>query len=106
MIILKWLGILTRRDVLFESSDKTRLVKDVMTKDIVTAKPGINLIDAKEILRKYRIEKLPLVDENGSIAGLITSKDISNMENYPNSSKDKKGRPLVGAAIGVKGRFS
>lgn len=101
----KMVGILTRRDVLFESSDKTRLVKDVMTKDIVTAKPGINLIDAKEILRKYRIEKLPLVDENGSIAGLITSKDISNMENYPNSSKDKKGRPLVGAAIGVKGDF-
>lgn len=98
-------GILTRRDLLFESSNTDRLVKDVMTTDIITAKPGINLIDAKELLRKHRVEKLPLIDDNGCITGLITSKDISNMEKYPNSSKDKKGRPLVGAAIGVKGDF-
>lgn len=97
-------GILTRRDVMFESC-KTTMISDVMTKDLVTAKPGINLHDAKKILHKNRIEKLPLVDETGHVKGLITSKDISNIEHYPYSSKDKKGRPLVGAAIGVKGDF-
>ncbi|MDX1533157.1 MAG: IMP dehydrogenase [Nitrosopumilaceae archaeon] len=100
----KLVGILTDRDLIFES-DTNKLVKDVMTKDVVTAKPGITLDEAKEILHKNRIEKLPLVDDSGLIKGLITSKDISNMENYPNASKDKKGRPLVGAAVGVKGDF-
>jgi len=97
-------GILTHRDVMFES-ESSQLVKDVMTKDVVTAKPGISLDEAKEILRKNRIEKLPLVDESNIIKGLITSKDITNIENYPVASKDKKGRPLVGAAVGVKGDF-
>lgn len=100
----KLAGILTRRDVMFES-ESTQLVKDVMTKDVVTAKPGLSLDEAKEILRKNRIEKLPLVDELNHIKGLITTKDISNIENYPIASKDKKGRPLVGAAVGVKGDF-
>ena len=100
----KLVGILTDRDITFES-DRTHLVKDVMTKDVVTAKPGISLDEAKEILHKHRIEKLPLVDESGHIQGLITSKDITNIENYPIASKDKKGRPLVGAAVGVKGDF-
>ena len=97
-------GILTRRDVMFESKSN-QLVKDVMTKDVITAKLGISLDDAKETLRKHRIEKLPLIDESGLIKGLITSKDITNIENYPSASKDKKGRPLVGAAVGVKGDF-
>lgn len=100
----KLVGILTHRDVMFES-ESSLLVKDVMTKDVVTAKPGISLDEAKEILRKNRIEKLPLVDDSKNIKGLITSKDITNIENYPAASKDKKGRPLVGAAVGVKGDF-
>jgi len=100
----KLAGILTRRDVMFES-ESTQLVKDVMTKDVVTANPGLSLDEAKEILRKNRIEKLPLVDESNHIKGLITTKDITNIENYPIASKDKKGRPLVGAAVGVKGDF-
>ncbi len=100
----KLVGILTDRDFLFEPN-KSNLVKDVMTKDVVTAKPGISLDEAKEILHKNRIEKLPLIDDSRHIQGLITSKDITNIENFPSASKDKKGRPLVGAAVGVKGDF-
>ena len=100
----KLVGILTRRDIMFEL-ESTKLVKDVMTSDVVTAKPGIGISEAKEILRKNRVEKLPLVDEKGHVRGLITSKDIINTDNYPAASKDKKGRPLVGAAVGVKGDF-
>lgn len=97
-------GILTHRDVMFESQSN-KLVRDIMTKDVITAKPGITIIEAKETLRQHRIEKLPLVDDKGIIRGLITSKDITHNEDYPNASKDKKGRPLVGAAVGVKGDF-
>ncbi len=97
-------GILTDRDIIF-ASDKSKLVKDLMTKDVITSKPGITLEDAKEILHKHRIEKLPLVDDSNHVKGLITSNDITNIENYPKASKDKKGRPLVGAAVGVKGDF-
>jgi len=100
----KLVGILTRRDIMFES-EGTKLVKDVMTSDVITAKLGIGVSEAKEILRKNRVEKLPLVDENGHVKGLITSKDIINTDNYPAASKDKKGRPLVGAAVGVRGDF-
>jgi IMP dehydrogenase len=100
----KLVGILTHRDVMFES-ESTLLVKDVMTKDVVTGKASLDLDEAKEILRKNRIEKLPLVDESKHVKGLITTKDITNIENYPFASKDKKGRPLVGAAVGVKGDF-
>lgn len=100
----KLVGILTRRDIMFES-DTTKLVKDVMTSDVVTGKPGITISEAKEILRKNRVEKLPLVDEKGHVKGLITGKDIINTDNYPAASKDKKGRPLVGSAVGVKGDF-
>lgn len=100
----KLIGILTNRDIVFES-DGTKLVKDVMTSDVVTAKPGISVSEAKKILQENRIEKLPLADEKGLVKGLITSKDILNTDNYPSASKDKKGRPLVGAAVGVKGDF-
>lgn len=100
----KLVGILTSRDIMFES-ESTKLVKDVMTSDVVTAKPGIGVSEAKKILQENRIEKLPLVDEKGIVKGLITSKDIMNTDNYPAASKDKKGRPLVGSAVGVKGDF-
>ncbi|MCH7965840.1 MAG: IMP dehydrogenase [Thaumarchaeota archaeon] len=99
----KLVGIITERDLLF--ADPNDHIQDVMTKDVVTAKPGVALDEAKEILHKHRIEKLPIVDDSGVIKGLITSKDIINNADYPNASKDKKGRPLVGAAVGVKGDF-
>lgn len=100
----KLVGILTSRDIMFES-ESTKLVKDVMTSDVVTAKPGVGVSEAKKILQENRIEKLPLVDEKGIVKGLITSKDIMNTDNYPAASKDKKGRPLVGSAVGVRGDF-
>ena len=99
----KLIGIITERDLLF--ANRNDHIHDVMTKDVVTAKPGVTLDEAKEILHKHRIEKLPIVDDSGIIKGLITSKDITNNADYPNASKDKKGRPLVGAAVGVKGDF-
>ena len=99
----KLIGIITERDLLF--ANRNDHIQDVMTKDVVTAKPGVTLDEAKEILHKHRIEKLPIVNDSGIIKGLITSKDITNNADYPNASKDKKGRPLVGAAVGVKGDF-
>jgi IMP dehydrogenase len=99
----KLIGIVTERDLLF--ANKTSKIQDVMTKDVVTAKLGVTLDESKEILHKHRIEKLPIVDDSGFIKGLITSKDITNNADFPNTSKDKKGRPLVGAAVGVKGDF-
>ena len=99
----KLVGIVTERDYLF--ADTQRKISEIMTKDVISAKPGISIDDAKKILHENRIEKLPLVDESGIIKGLITSKDITNNTDFPNASKDKKGRPLVGAAVGVKGDF-
>ena len=98
-------GILTERDVLFESPNSSQLVMDLMTKDVITAHVGIEIEQAKLVLKNNRIEKLPLVDENNHVKGLITSQDIADLEKYPDASKDKKGRPLVGAAVGVKGDF-
>jgi len=98
-------GILTERDVLFESSNSSKLVMELMTKDVITAHVGIDMEQAKLVLKNNRIEKLPLVDENNHVKGLITSQDIADLEKYPDASKDKKGRPLVGAAVGVKGDF-
>ncbi len=100
----KLAGIITRRDITFEKNAKRR-VSDLMTKEVITAKAGTTIEQAKEILHKHRIEKLPLVDAKGRIAGLITSKDILKMDQYPHSAKDKKGRLLVGAAVGVKGDY-
>ena len=99
----KLVGIITERDLLFANSNGN--IQDIMTKDVVTAKPGVTLDEAKKILHKHRIEKLPIVDDSGIIKGLITSKDITINADFPNASKDKKGRPLVGAAVGVKGDF-
>ena len=100
----KLAGIITRRDITFEKDDK-RMVSELMTKDVVTAKAGTTIDQAKEILHKHRIEKLPVVDDKKKIIGLITRKDILKMDEFPHASKDKKGRLLVGAAVGVKGDY-
>lgn len=97
----KLVGIITNRDLRFET-DMTQLIGDCMTKEnLVTAPVGTTLKDAQAILGKYRIEKLPLVDKNGNLKGLITIKDIEKTIKYPNSAKDSNGRLLCGAAVGV-----
>ena len=97
----KLVGILTNRDMRFEI-DMTKLVKDAMTPmPLKTAKEGTSLKEAEDIMHKNRIEKLPIVDENGFLKGLITIKDITKKKEYPNANKDSFGRLVVGAAIGV-----
>ena len=97
----KLVGILTNRDLRFET-DYSKPIKFVMTKEnLVTAPEGTTLDEAQEILRKYKIEKLPIVDQNGILKGLITIKDIEKSVKYPNAAKDSNGRLLAGAAIGV-----
>ncbi len=97
----KLVGILTNRDLRFEK-DFSRKISEVMTKEkLVTAPQGTTLAEAQEILMKYKIEKLPIVDDDMNLKGLITIKDIEKIEKYPNSAKDKNGRLLVGAALGV-----
>ena len=94
-------GILTNRDLRF-LTDYSQKIGLVMTKEnLVTAPVGTTLTEAKEILRRHKIEKLPLVDDKGYLKGLITIKDIEKAIQYPNSAKDKDGRLLVGAAVGV-----
>ena len=94
-------GILTNRDLCFEINENQK-IKDVMTKDnLVTTLEGTTLEEAKKILYKHRIEKLPVVDKQGKLKGLITIKDIQKSKKYPQSLKDKLGRLLVGAALGV-----
>ncbi|WP_201352828.1 IMP dehydrogenase [Hydrogenimonas urashimensis] len=98
---MKLLGILTNRDMRFET-DMNRLVRDVMTKmPLITARKGISLDEAADIMHKNKIEKLPLIDENGTLQGLVTIKDIKKRKEYPNACKDEFGRLRVGAAIGV-----
>ncbi|HJT48084.1 MAG TPA: IMP dehydrogenase [Nitrososphaeraceae archaeon] len=97
-------GIITRRDITFETNHNSK-ISDLMSKNVITAKEGTTIEQAKEILHNHRIEKLPVVDSNNRIVGLITSKDILKMDQYPYASKDKKGRLLVGAAVGVKGDY-
>lgn len=97
----KLVGILTNRDMRF-MTDFNIKIKDVMTKDnLVTAPVGTTLEQAKQILMKHRIEKLPLVDENGYLRGLITIKDIEKSVQYPNSARDSMGRLICAAAIGA-----
>lgn len=97
----KLLGIVTNRDLKY-FKDEDAYVKDIMTKDnLVTAKVGTTLEEAKAILWQHRIEKLPIVNDEFKLVGLITSKDIDNVINYPNACKDEKGRLRVGAAVGV-----
>ncbi len=97
----KLIGILTNRDLRFEI-DGDKSVKDLMTKEnLITAPVWTTLDQAKDILQKYKIEKLPVVDDNNVLVGLLTYKDILKVENFPNSSKDNLGRLVVGAAVGV-----
>ncbi len=94
-------GILTNRDIRF-ARDMSRPVREFMTAEgLVTAPVGTTLEEAREILHRYRIEKLPLVDEHGKLKGLITYKDILKQETYPHAAKDAQGRLLVAAAVGV-----
>ena len=96
-------GILTNRDILFQDNPTIK-ISELMTprNEMITAPYGISIDEAKKILYDHRIEKLPLLDKDGKVHGLITTKDISKKEKYPNASKDIKGRLLVGGAIGVK----
>ncbi|MDQ0221410.1 IMP dehydrogenase [Peribacillus cavernae] len=97
----KLVGIITNRDLRF-IEDFSMKISDVMTKEnLVTASVGTNLEQAEKILQQYKIEKLPLVDDNGVLKGLITIKDIEKVIEFPNSAKDKQGRLLAGAAVGV-----
>ena len=96
------LGLVTNRDLRFER-DLKRPVTEVMTpvERLVTARPGTTLEEAEELLRRHKVEKLPLVDESGRLKGLITLKDIVKRRQYPNAVKDAQGRLLVGAAVGA-----
>lgn len=97
----KLVGILTNRDLRF-IDDYSIVIKDVMTSEnLITGRVGTTLDEAQKILQKYKIEKLPLVDENYTLKGLITIKDIEKVIEYPNSAKDAQGRLIVGAAVGV-----
>ena len=97
----KLVGIITNRDLKFET-DFTKKIKESMTSEgLVTAREGITLDEAKEILAKARKEKLPIVDKDGNLSGLITIKDIEKQIKYPNSAKDSQGRLLCGAGVGV-----
>lgn len=97
----KLVGILTNRDLRFEENLDLK-VSELMTKEnLVTAKEGITLEDAKKLLHKHRIEKLPVVDSGGNLRGLITIKDIAKKAAYPNANKDSFGRLMVAAAVGV-----
>jgi len=94
-------GIVTNRDLRFET-DLDKRIAEVMTKDnLITVPEGINLEESKKLLHKYRIEKLLVVDKNGRLTGLITTKDIEKIKKYPNACKDSLGRLRVGAAVGV-----
>lgn len=96
-------GIITNRDLRFEKN-RTKSISEIMTKEnLITAKVGTDLLQAEEILKNYKIEKLLVCDEDNILRGLITYKDILKVKNNPNSNKDQIGRLLVGAALGVNG---
>ena len=97
----KLVGILTNRDLRFEKKLNQPIKNLMTTEKLVTAVVGTTLEQAKAILQKHRIEKLPVVDKNGNLKGLITIKDIEKAQNYPQATKDSRGRLFVGAAIGV-----
>ncbi len=97
----KLVGIITNRDIIFET-DFQKKISEVMTKEnLITANEKTTVEEAKEILKKHKIEKLPLVDEEGNLKGLITMKDIEKVKRFPNAAKDDKGRLLCGAGVGV-----
>ena len=94
-------GIVTTRDLLFEEND-SKPVSEVMQKQVITAPPEISLKDAEKLLHDNRIEKLPLVNADGRVTGLVTLKDIMKITQYPWATKDSRGRLVVGAAVGVR----
>ncbi len=94
-------GILTNRDLRFETASNRPISERMTTENLITAPVGTNLEQAKQILQGYKIEKLPVVDDKGKLVGLITYKDILKVQNYPNACKDSYGRLVVGGAIGV-----
>ncbi|THH39995.1 IMP dehydrogenase [Neolewinella litorea] len=94
-------GILTNRDLRFETASSRPISERMTTDNLITAPVGTNLEQAKQILQGYKIEKLPVVDDSGKLVGLITYKDILKVQNYPNACKDSFGRLVVGGAIGV-----
>lgn len=97
----KLVGIFTNRDLRFISDPNQRIGEVMTSEHLITAPVGTNLAQAQEILRRHKIEKLPLVDDNGYLKGLITIKDIEKSVQYPNTARDKSGRLLCGAAIGI-----
>ena len=97
----KLVGILTNRDLKFETDFNKKISESMTSEGLITAKKGITLEEAKEILAKARKEKLPIVDDQGNLTGLITIKDIEKQIQYPNSAKDTQGRLLCGAGVGV-----
>ena len=99
----KLIGIVTTRDLLFEMDD-SKPVSKVMTHPVHSAPRNTTLKDAERLLHEYRVEKLPLVDKNGKVAGLVTLKDIMKITQFPKATKDSKGRLAVGAAVGVRDR--
>jgi IMP dehydrogenase len=94
-------GILTNRDVRFATDYSRPIAEYMTTENLITARLGTTLAEAQEILHRYRIEKLPLVDDQGNLKGLITYKDILKRQDFPHSAKDDRGRLLVAAAVGV-----
>src|SRR5687768_8274068 len=97
----KLIGIVSTRDLLFEN-DLTKPVTAIMSKDVHSAPPDTSLKDAERLLHEHRVEKLPLVDSDGKVAGLVTLKDIMKITQFPTATKDSKGRLSVGAAVGVR----
>ena len=97
----KLTGILTNRDLRFETDTSQAVIKLMTKTNLITAPQGTTLDEAKSILQKHKIEKLPVVDDNNILVGLITYKDIMKVQNYPNAAKDTHGRLMVGAAVGV-----
>ncbi|EPY2272759.1 IMP dehydrogenase [Clostridium sporogenes] len=97
----KLVGIITNRDILFENNYEKK-IEEVMTKEnLITAPENTTIEEAKDILKSHKIEKLPLVDKDNNLRGLITIKDIEKVKKFPNSAKDSRGRLLCGAAVGV-----
>ena len=94
-------GIITNRDIRFETNYDRPIYEVMTSEDLITAPENISLDDALKILKSHKIEKLPLVDENYNLKGLITIKDIEKMKDYPDSARDASGRLLVGAAVGI-----
>lgn len=97
----KLIGIITNRDIRFEADFDKKIEEAMTSENLVTAREGVTLAEAQDILRSHKIEKLPIIDEEGKLKGLITIKDIEKKIKFPNSATDKNGRLLCGAAVGV-----